>query len=733
MDGEIRDPMPTKTNQTNQTNQTNVSEVSKVCNTANKSETKIYDYKTNLANADDKSYVRAVLMIVFEKSNIRDALANTSSSQIAEKFENNRVKLDDFIDILQTIKTNNNVDIMKTVVAQNEEVLKFRTSYDSAMAQLRRVNTGGGGGGSVLLYSFEPFLRNLSLRELIHSKFLPPLLKVTNNEGEILGDIQLQITMKNREREMSLSVWVEEMKRNLIGYTNKYEWNNYGECTSPYILFRLYLIYNYENKSFTVTINKIDRSTSVGSLNLTEIGRFEIDSDAGIKACKELYADVVEFHNNRENIASYNKQNNKFNSYQLSPHKYDPINPLAKIQRLNELVANWNAIKSKATLTALNEQLNTAIDLIHVHDNNTNTNTNTNKNKIQIPSFTYDGITQEIVEMYTLKSTVKMLRNYFKDVIEIFGVAKKTTNRLLLDNLKVIARSVNTELLRLTYGAVPEVLYRTACRLENAETVCEHRIVEGKFINRSLADVRGAISDMLQEKQRHSNLNIAPSVVPLCHDAYCHVDEHAVLKCYKLPPKNDRKPNSIIFEHILEEIYPDPEKKMRDSDRWALMYRELIVCVFCVFNISKDVNTNNPPPVPYVDINAMRRRANQFNFDGNIVEEYAVLLEKIRSFTDKTESLLTSIEYEDINRQMSDNERMGTRKTNIPFTKNLQRQMNAFLHTIDNNNAASAIGTLEFVDRLAKFNTTNVTCVVDKFDVPGFMDVAAEAAARRGN
>jgi hypothetical protein len=35
---------------------------------------------------------------------------------------------------------------------------------------------------------------------------------------------------------------------------------------------------------------------------------------------------------------------------------------------------------------------------------------------------------------------------------------------------------------------------------------------------------------------------------------------------------------------------------------------------------------------------------------------------------------------------------------------------------VDNSNAVSAIGTLDFLDRIAKYNTVNTTCNPEKFD-----------------
>lgn len=138
-------------------------------------------------------------------------------------------------------------------------------------------------------------------------------------------------------------------------------------------------------------------------------------------------------------------------------------------------------------------------------------------------------------------------------------------------------------------------------RLEIGNVVCAHRRTEGYFINDSLKQIRGVIRDLLYEKNKDA-LGVVPNYVDICFDKYCPTHENCFAFDSKISkPSNDSEINSVIFQQIYDYL----KTTKGNSYTVEQMYKEILVGVFCVINISK--GANNPPPVPYVDINDLKR------------------------------------------------------------------------------------------------------------------------------
>lgn len=174
-------------------------------------------------------------------------------------------------------------------------------------------------------------------------------------------------------------------------------------------------------------------------------------------------------------------------------------------------------------------------------------------------------------------------------------------------------------------------------RLALSEEVCENRRTEGYFINDSLKEIRNVIREMMYVKNEGA-LEVMPNYIDICFDQYCPSHEN----CFSTSLTNNKNlddPKSVIFDSIykyldenqylqaIDDIQDEMQIKDEEEDEFQdtgyseeekkqrMMYRDLLVCVFCVFNISK--RANNPPPVPYVDINKLKK----ILYFGNIFEE----------------------------------------------------------------------------------------------------------------
>ena len=160
------------------------------------------------------------------------------------------------------------------------------------------------------------------------------------------------------------------------------------------------------------------------------------------------------------------------------------------------------------------------------------------------------------------------------------------------------------------------------------------------------------------------------------------------------------------------------------------MYKEIIVSVFCVFNISK--NANNPPSVPYIDINDLKYIYNfKINDTENLINclnqafnditiKYESKVKKDLSEIGITNKKTLKPEIKDMKivyaiKKIIENkaEYFYTNNTQGKFLDNMKIVVKEFIDMIDKSNAISAIVTLEFLDQLAKFNKVSNICRAD--------------------
>jgi len=146
------------------------------------------------------------------------------------------------------------------------------------------------------------------------------------------------------------------------------------------------------------------------------------------------------------------------------------------------------------------------------------------------------------------------------------------------------------------------------------KTVCENRRVEGTFINHSLSELRETIREILMIKNKDM-LHVVPNYVNICFDKYCPTHKG----CFSFKPtvrtnQSTTKQNRLIIQQIqtyFNDKIDGPYHNDNFTDPNEVLYKDLVLCIFCVFNISK--GANNPPPVPYVDINELKRIVYNYN------------------------------------------------------------------------------------------------------------------------
>jgi hypothetical protein len=267
------------------------------------------------------------------------------------------------------------------------------------------------------------------------------------------------------------------------------------------------------------------------------------------------------------------------------------------------------------------------------------------------------------------------------------------------------------------------IITETMVRLKHGQQVCENRVIEGKYINSSLDQIRAAIKYILNKKHENSDaLFHSPDFIDICLQSYCP----SGINCFNTS-SIDNAPESLIDE-IYNHISPT-----KDKDQF---YKDIVISVFGVFNVSR--LADNPPPVPYIDINHLKQI--YYNNDSEYSEKYPLLWalhelkEQIEKLPKQQIQMLPLIEYiteeadkkdtklplidaltkliavaiADYKVHNEDADILSKARKSISYY--FMNTLKEIIEAIDIHNAASTIGTLEFLDQLAKFNSVNNLC-----------------------
>jgi hypothetical protein len=289
-------------------------------------------------------------------------------------------------------------------------------------------------------------------------------------------------------------------------------------------------------------------------------------------------------------------------------------------------------------------------------------------------------------------------------------------------------KTINHQILNNMFDFFIAKFKQNECKSNYIYDVCKARRTEGYMINSSLASVRKMFSRLLKERTK-TNLLINPPHFEECDDQYIN----KLGELFKFANNDNGNTNDtigLIFKTIQTEL-DDPTTTTSISK-----INELIISVFCVLNVSR--NANNPPPVPYINLNELRQKykeayrlfvlgksgkfkvvsstsnsSNQSPDESLYIKCYDLLISsyKMSYFYRLFSSDEYKYDYEGKSTPISTllhsiliDDGIGT-----PYS-DLMRIIENFITFIDNNNQVSAIGTLEFVDRLSKLNTVDTLC-----------------------
>ena len=262
-------------------------------------------------------------------------------------------------------------------------------------------------------------------------------------------------------------------------------------------------------------------------------------------------------------------------------------------------------------------------------------------------------------------------------------------------------RLISNDDYRDLYDLLYEILTINMERIKYGKEVCKNRREEGYFINSSLKLIRDTVNKILIEKGKDVLLQ-APDIISDCLKDYCPT----LSNCFQLTPiKNEKTEYSIIFDDVY--------KYLRQSDtnyKKIDFYKEILVCVFCVLNISR--KANDPPLVSYLDMNDLKKQYYSTNVSiDDIKTNVSDLINKIETYNSKVED-----EHGLVDVIQTDLDKLKVLNTNTTSNSDNQAKsiyketLEKVMNQVDNSNAVSAMGTLIFTDRIAKLNTTDTVC-----------------------
>ena len=332
----------------------------------------------------------------------------------------------------------------------------------------------------------------------------------------------------------------------------------------------------------------------------------------------------------------------------------------------------------------------------------------------------YDNNNISIQDIFNIKSSPS--NTLLKYITNIFDDSDKMSRELI----RYIIYFVNIfNKIKKDYDQKGGEIFEKNKILNYGKEVCLIRRNEGIFINNTLTDIRDLINYIMIEKNKYK-LSLSPPFVNECLNFYCtqetcfELKKQEIYNTYndrlkeneiQINIKNNLPFKSIIFNTIVEEL--------------GIKVKDIIISVFCVFNISK--GANNPPPVPYISINKLKYLYNHKKYNDFITEinkfncynENNTLTTTPTPYTNcilsnydkqKIKNIISSPYFKDIVGSKIYIEKLKNNNVSSEEYSSINNIITKLFTLIDNFNSASVIGTLEFVDSLSKYNTISNIC-----------------------
>ena len=271
------------------------------------------------------------------------------------------------------------------------------------------------------------------------------------------------------------------------------------------------------------------------------------------------------------------------------------------------------------------------------------------------------------------------------------------------------------------FDQIGNIITETTERIHYGAKICDERVAEGQFINASLDTMRTTIKDILMKKhEQRGTLYFSPNFIDECLVSYCP----SGVNCFKTSgsrlPAIRRSFNLIetVGKGIIRAKYRKEASSLTMMGELNRVYKDIALCIFGVFNVSR--LADNPPSVPYIDINNLKRlfydSGDKYAADDMYRESYPVhvllidlknLLEASKLTQSTFYKLLTEIltKFKGIHDVVAA-ALVESKTTDMTKIYNKIKQLIA---EIDIHNAASSIGTLETLNTISMLDV-NTLC-----------------------
>ena len=247
------------------------------------------------------------------------------------------------------------------------------------------------------------------------------------------------------------------------------------------------------------------------------------------------------------------------------------------------------------------------------------------------------------------------------------------------------------------FKKVDEVISETIERIHYGKEICNERLIEGEYINNSLDTMRQTIKTILTEKHKASKaLFSSPTFIDQCLKSYCPTGINCFNTMSNTENANENKTDSL-FDAINTDLSLVKGKSKHVVEDF---YKDVVLCIFGVFNISR--LADNPPKVPYIDINNLKRLF--YNDNESIKNKAPRELENVKELLKK----LPMITLDDIGKNIE--EYFQARRNNKHTVADLRNKLEQIIKKIDLHNASSSIGTLETVNTIAMLGNVDTIC-----------------------
>jgi hypothetical protein len=242
---------------------------------------------------------------------------------------------------------------------------------------------------------------------------------------------------------------------------------------------------------------------------------------------------------------------------------------------------------------------------------------------------------------------------------------------------------------------------------DNIKKACNHRVIEGEFINDSLKEFRTDLEYIVNVKNKDNEYYVP--------DIYTNIRDKEGLKtclqdfcfgkvnCFQMKKvEKIEAPKSIILKSVYDYLNIGSEQEF---------YDKLEVCLFGALNIT---HKDKEPPTIYVDINNVKSiiaGKDEFTFNNNpgVFETFKYNLEKTYALASRISNKHSVFPQKYIYDLLVKCKDMINKPS---LTLAEIETLKKVFDLIDDENAKTAIGTLEFMNRISKFNTVNSVCFI---------------------